>query len=410
MLTAALGTAATALAQEEPTTPENDVAVLRMARDALASAADFEGARGPAEEIIAALEASAQGPSSDDLLRLARIQTELREFDAAERNYLRAIEMLEADAGETSAALIGPYQALGRNYINARRFPEALVVLEQARDLKRRDAGLFNVEQAAIIDELTAANLGLGNTVAARELQVERLDNAVRQFGAGDPRVVPYHDHFGDYLTESRLRASAREQYAQALAIQEAHFGTTDARLLATLRKLVATDLLLGRDAVERARLVEVLEQNPDADAVDRALSLAVLGDCASVAADLPLARQYYLDAFTTAAKKSVADAERLFVTPATIDFVPPLSSVDRGIRSRPYLWGSIVLEFDLSAAGRAANVRSVAADPPGVMDSEYERRIRETHFRPKLTVDGPVPATSIRLTHYFRVYAPKED
>jgi tetratricopeptide (TPR) repeat protein len=381
---------------------------LRAARDALTAAADYSGARTPAEQIVTALDATPEGASSDDLLRLARIQSELSEFDEAERNYLRAIAMLET-AGETSPALIGPYQALGRSYINARRFPEAIAVLDRARDLSRRNAGLFNVEQSALIDDLTAANLGLGNTVAARELQLERLDNAVRQFGASDPRAVPYHDHLGDYLNESRLRVGAREQYAQALVIQESSFGTTDARLLATLRKLARIDLLLGRDAGARDRLAEVLERNPDADAVERALSLAMLGDCASVAEDVALARQYYVDAFA-AAQTSGPDAVGFLSKPEMIDFIAPLSPVDRGTRSRPYFYGSIVLEFDISEAGRAENVRSVSAEPPGLMDSDYVRRIRETHFRPKLAAGGPVLATNVRFTHYFRVYAAKED
>jgi tetratricopeptide (TPR) repeat protein len=385
-----------------------DVGILRAARDALTAAADYSGARTPAEQVVTTLEATPEGPSSDDLLRLARIQSELREFEDAERNYLRAIAMLET-ADESSPTLIGPYQALARSYINARRFPEAIGVLDHARDLSRRSAGLFNVEQSALLDDLTAANLGLGNTALARDLQVERLDNAVRQFGAGDPRVVPYHDHLGDYLNESRLRGSAREQYAQALAIQEASIGATDARLLATLRKLARIDLLLARDAGARDRLVEVLERNPDADAVERALSLAVLGDCASVANDVALARQYYSDAFA-AAQTSGPDADRLFATPEMIDFIPPLTPVDRGARSRPYFYGSIVLEFDISVDGRAENVQSISAEPPGLMDSDYVRRIRETHFRPKLAAGQPVPATNVRFTHYFRAYAAKED
>jgi hypothetical protein len=168
--------------------------------------------------------------------------------------------------------------------------------------------------------------------------------------------------------------------------------------------------LLLGRDPDAKTRLVEVLERNPEAPAVERALSLAALGDCASVAEDAALARQYYVDAFAAAAAQSPADADSLFAAPEMIDFVSPLSPVDRGTRSRPYLYGSIVLEFDLSAEGRAENVRSVAAEPAGIMESDYVRRIRETHFRPRLVAGEPVAAMNVRFTHYFRVYAARED
>ena len=66
------------------------------------------------------------------------------------------------------------------------------------------------------------------------------------------------------------------------------------------------------------------------------------------------------------------------------------------------------IVHFD-GRQGRAVNVRNVTAEPAGYMDSDYVRRIRETHFRPKLLGAAPVPATNVRFTHYFRVYAARE-
>jgi tetratricopeptide (TPR) repeat protein len=398
------------LAQEPEASPAALVDVLRSARDALVTASDFVGARGPAEKVIAALESTADGPAVNDILHLARIQAELEEFDAAETNYLRAIEILVVADGEYSPTLIGPYQALGRTYINARRFPEAITVLEQAQHISQRTAGLFNVEQSGIIDDMTAAQLGAGNTLEARNLQLQRLDNAVRQFGSEDPRIIPFHSHLGDYFNESRLRASAREQYEKILAIQYAQFGADDPRVLPTLRRLVEVDLLLGRETETKERLAALIENTADAPALERALALAALGDCAAVEENVELAGQYYLEAYFAMERESRSEADRLFAEPEMINFIPPLSPVDRGARSRPYLWGSIELEFDLSADGRASNVRTVEANPPEVMDAAYARRIRETHFRPKLVAGQPVPAANVRFTHYFRLYAAKED
>ena len=407
----AAGAWAAATAQE-PTLPADDadVSVLRSARDALVDAADFSAARDPAERVVEFEDEHAAGAAANDVLHLARIQAELQEFDAAETNYLRAIAMLETEGGEYSPALIAPYQALGRTYINSRRFGEAIAVLEQAQHISQRNTGLFNVEQSELIDDMTVAQLGLGNTIEARSLQLQRLDNAVRRFGADDPRVIPYHSHLGDYYDRSRLRASAREQYATVLEIQEAEFGGEDPRLLSTLRKLVQIDLLLGRGEEAKLRLAEFLERDTPAAPVERALSLAVLGDWAIVQEDIALAREYYQQAFLALARDDRAEAERFFAAPEMIDFVPPLSPVDRGTRSRPYTWGSIVLEFDLSADGRASDVLTVEANPPQIMDSAYNRRIRETHFRPRLVGGEPVPTADVRFTHYFRFYVREDE
>ena len=383
------------------------VAVLRQARDALLTAGDYVAAHEPAQGVVTLLDEAELGPETDDLLHLASIQAQLEEFEAAEGNYLRALEMLESAGGEYSPALIGPYQALGRTYINGRRFSEAITVLEQARHISQRSTGLFNTEQSEIIDDITMAHLGTGNTAEARNLQLQRLDNAVRRFGADDPRVASYHSHLGDYFDSSRLRLSAREQYAKALALQEQALGSTDPELLPPLRNLVKIDMLLGDGPEARDRLAVLIEGNPEIAPLERARSLAILGDWALVQGDTEFASEYYRQAYASAPEEELDD---LFGEPVMIDFVPPLSSVDRGTRSRPYAWGSIAVEFDVSAEGRAFDVVVVAADPPEIMDAAYTRRIRETHFRPRLDAGNPEAIERVRFTHYFRYYVVDEN
>jgi hypothetical protein len=93
------------------------------------------------------------------------------------------------------------------------------------------------------------------------------------------------------------------------------------------------------------------------------------------------------------------------------IDFVPPLSSVDRNERSRPYVWTEIVLEFDVSADGLPSDVRVVTRDKATTsLQSRYSRRIRETHFRPRIVDGTPVATTNVRSTHYVRRYLEKDE
>ena len=203
-------------------------------------------------------------------------------------NLIEAIDIVETAEGEYSVTLVEYYRGLGRTYIKAGQYQQAIVSLEQAQHISQRNLGLFNVEQAPLLDDITTAYLGLGNTTEAQKMQVERLDNAVRRFGAGDPRVIPYRYTLGEYYERSRLPDSAREQYEEVLKSQESRLGDGDAELLAPLRELVALDLLVaqGADPAQRDRLAALLEQNQNADSVERGLSFALLGDWATVTGD----------------------------------------------------------------------------------------------------------------------------
>jgi tetratricopeptide (TPR) repeat protein len=389
------------------------LASLRRARDAFADARDFSAALPPAQNVVDAQSQQREPMYAADLAALALIQGELRETDDALTNFVDAIGIVEAAEGTYSPVLIEYYRGLGRTYIKAARYQEAIVALEQAQHISQRNLGLFNVEQAPLLDDITTAYLGLGNTTEARNMQVERLDNAIRRFGASDPRVIPYRYTLAKYYEQSRLPESAREQYEEVLKSQETRLGGGDAGLLSPLRELVALDLLVTQHQYteRRDRLAEVLEQNPDASPIERGLSLALLGDWATVANDVPAAQSYYEQAWNALASQPEIDVAAYFAKPAMLDFIAPLSSVDRNERSRPYVWAEIVLEFDVTAEGRPNDVRVVTRDPAtAAMQTRYTRRIRETTFRPRLVDGKPVATTNVRSTHYVRRYVNKDE
>ena len=282
-----------------------------------------------------------------------------------------------------------------------------------SQHISQRNLGLFNVEQAPLLDDLTTAYLGLGKTVEARDTQIERLDNAIRRFGTADPRVIPYRYTLARYYEQSRLPESAREQYEEVLKAEESRLGVDDAGLLAPLRELAAIDLLVaqGVDPAQRDRLATLLEQNEGASPLERGLSFALLGDWATVTGDATAARDYYQQAWRTLQTNPEVDVAAFFRKPMMVDFIPPLSPVDRAERTRPYTWAEIVLEFDVSAEGLPSEVRVVTRDPQTTaLQSRYSRRLRETHFRPRLVDGEPVATTNVRSTHYVRRYVDKDE
>jgi tetratricopeptide (TPR) repeat protein len=391
----------------------SELDALRRARDTLMRIRDFNAALNPAQAAVAAQPQQRDAAYALDLAALASIQAELNEIDAAEAKFLEAIDLITAAEGEYSVALMEVYRGLGRAYIRSARYPEAITTLEAAQHISQRNLGLFNVEQSPLIDDITTAYLGLGDTTEARRLQLARLDNAVRRFGADDARVIPYRYTLASYYERSRLPVSAREQYEEVLKSQEATLGSGAAALLAPLRQLVRIDLLLaqGEAPERRDQLLALLEQNPDADPLERGLSQALLGDWATATDDPLTARSYYQQAWNTLQERDDVDVPAYFAKPTMLDFVAPLSAVDRGDRRDPYAWGQVVLEFDVTAAGLPADVRIIGnGTPPGPLQTRYARRLRETHFRPRLVAGEPVATSNVRSTHFFRYYVDEDD
>lgn len=385
----------------------------RARRDAYLRAREFPAALEPAEAIVAAQREQREPEYPADLAALGLINAELRDIDDAVNHLIEAIDIVEDAEGEYSVALVEYYRGLGRVYIKSGQYQQAIVTLEQGQHISQRNLGLFNVEQSPLLDDLTTAYLGLGNTLEAKDTQVERLNNAIRRYGAGDPRVIPYRYTLGKYYEQSRLPESAGEQYEEVLKAQEERLGAADPGLLAPLRELVAIDMLVaqGADPARRDRLAALVEQNPDAPPVERGLSLAALGDWATVTGDAAAAGNYYRQAWSALRAAPEVDVAGYFSKPAMLDFVPPLSPVDRNERSRPYTWTEIALEFDVTADGLPAGVRVVTRDPTMTsLLSRYSRRLRETHFRPRLVDGEPVATTNVRSTHFVRRYVSKNE
>ena len=65
-----------------------------------------------------------------------------------------------------------------------------------------------------------------------------------------------------------------------------------------------------------------MLEQNPDAPPVERGLSLALLGDWATVTGDAAAARDYYAQAWSALRADPEVDVAAYFRKPTMIDFV----------------------------------------------------------------------------------------
>ena len=305
--------------------------------------------------------------------------------------------------------MIDAYRGLAEVLARRGDYPEAVTTLEQARHISNRNFGLFNLDQLEILDELSAVYESAGDTRQAQETQREILGVAERHFGADDAGVAPYHMRLAEYYELARMRGLARDQYEQALEILTDDPHTQPADTLRPLRELVRIDTLLGEPSNARRRLTDALASTGNAPPLERAASLAVLGDAQLAAGATAEAFALYAEAY--AALPDPAAAAAFFASPQMINFVPPPGPVDWSRRiDREYAWGSITLSFALSAEGRARDIRVVDASPPGLMDARYVQRLGEAAFRPRIVGGLPTPTARLRYFHEFRYFLPETD
>jgi len=376
---------------------------------ALASSLPSVALRSQPQEPTGASVAAATPLDAEQLVERGELRLQLDDLDAAEADFSDAIALITAADGEFAAGLIGAYRGLAQVLAARGDFPEAVTALEAARHISHRNFGLFNIEQAEILDALSSVYEQAGDTREAQQQQQEILEIAQRHFGADATDVVPYHFKLARYYELERMRGLARDQYARALEIIRSDPRSTPGDELPALTELVRIATLTGESSRARRDLGALLQTDVTAAAAVKAEAYAILGDDELVNGRIDAAADFYAQAH--AAFTNASDADAYFRAPRLINFVPPPSPVDWGRRrGGDYAWGAITVAFGLTATGKAQHIAIVVADPPGLMDALYARRLAEAVFRPRVEGGRMVATNRLRFSHEFRYFLPDEE
>jgi len=63
---------------------------------------------------------------------------------------------------------------------------------------------------------------------------------------------------------------------------------------------------------------------------------------------------------------------------------------------------GYVKAAFDITATGRATDVKILDSNPPQMMDSLVEKSIKATRYRPRIVDGKPVLTKGVVYTHVF--------
>jgi tetratricopeptide (TPR) repeat protein len=374
-------------------------------------AGDLDGAAALGERLIE-LTVAEFGDVSTELAEawrlLAEVDRRIGNHTAAETAILRAIDIYADLNGPLSPVLIDPFLDLGENYDEAGDYTSAISAYGEARTIGRRNFGLLNSDQIAIIDDMTAAAERLGDLEIAQGLQLEALTLIERTSEEFSPEAIDARYKYADWLRSNRMHEEARTHYFDILRAINRYYDDDPMMRIRAYRERAESyreerfDDSAGLSGLRES--IELLEAMPDPPLLLLAevyLEVADWNVQFSSGAGF-IASEDYLKAWELLGSIDNGDQLRR-------EWFEELTVVQMGAVSRRGLSddpdapkGSIEIHFTVDRAGRAREIEIVSANPSGFKESDFVRQYRGGRFRPRVEDGRLVDYRRARLIEFF--------
>lgn len=363
-------------------------------------------------------------------------ETEQRSVD----HYQQSVEQLEAQYGPYHEALSQELTSLGQHYRQQGQLDESRDILQRAMHVSRINSGLYNLQQAAILEQLVNTNSARQDWKSVDANQHYLFWLHQRNFQADDPRMLPvlnklgrwhlnaYDNHTHKGKVEHLLRAHS--YYKQAIDIVSKEHGELAPQLLEHLQGYTATNYFLASHQViihqetedlggaratnitneEKRRLLQYIQNSyrNGKNSIDQTIRIQNSNDRSSiqdkVTAELAMADWNLLfgrwhTALTlykniyTSLNQTLPDklsADDFFASPVPL---PQLPALEDTTADKPSSHSYILVAFDVSPRGSARNIEFVEEFP----ESDTQNRIRvrralkTSKFRPRMQQGEPV-------------------
>jgi tetratricopeptide (TPR) repeat protein len=359
------------------------------------------------------------------LTNLGTVHYRLKDYPAAEHDYQRGVEILEASAASTDRQFLRPLHGLGAAHFAEGEFVDASVNLKRAIDLSRNLDGLFNVEQLEILDPLIASYIQLDLTADAEKEQQYALRVAESAYGKTDVRMLKPLDRYGRWLEQLGRYTTARLLYARALTIAEQSGGRGS---------MLGVDPLLGIARSYRLEFVNGSEEpsatpdpfgqqdvapmplegqrlNPDGEralrlalnAIDkgtpvdhkkRGETLTELGDWYASAGAFTKGVEVYREAWK---ELNAAHSTALLDVPRMLAYRPPASSARRSrLDSDESEERYVEVRYTVTKEGRTDHVETVSSDAAESSQKAVISAMKKARYAPRIADGEPVDTPEV--------------
>ncbi|WKD49208.1 energy transducer TonB [Microbulbifer spongiae] len=370
---------------------------------------------------------------------LKKKQRQLRPSEAVQ-NYRERIEELEAQHGAYGAGIDEQLLGLATALQKAGAHREAAGEFRRAMLVNRVNEGLFSLNQIPMIERLIESQIAMNQWDEANDNQQYLYWLYEKNYGEKDPRMLPAIDNLsrwhlqafkeekGDTVVEHLI--SATKLYTLAVDIISKNFGSADLRLVDALRGLTATNYYLatykgepqapviintsfrhigpgvhqntkldqyrakgfntGKKAI--TRIVDVYQKNPQSPPAASAKAKVELGDWYMMFNKWHSARKTYGEAYQALWDNGASNDEirAIFGRPVALPALPILDSESKALAN-----AHITVTYDVTAFGKARNIKILRAYPPGKLHtgSKVRNILKRAKFRPRFE-DGEAVET----------------
>ncbi len=420
---------ANAQAQLGPPVPDeiSNQEQLRLAREKYDQAIEGELYNEAADATKLYIGALLRDPEHDPLEwgralnRLGHAQRRAGEVDASIENYLLSIDVIQQESDRLNEELIEPLHGLGNSLSDIGEFRAAVDVYKRLQHVQQVNHGLYTLDQAEAINELSEIHLRMGENDRANALQQAYVSIYAQNYPGKDLRQLPALYSRADMYYKTSRMIDAQTSYRRIISMIEHSDTSQSLHLLPAIYRF--SDLLQnnkivdGDDGAYKARrflrrAVYIAENHEDASNLDRADAHIAMGDHYRLhTADRRLAMRSYVSAIQQlSADDSLREAlEARFGKPTHINDQPANTTAAMrqltmmSLTGGADLQGKLLVRYDVAADGRSYNVELLENDPTGYWDSIIVDHVGRFIFRPAF-VDGE--AVEIRDLTYEIQYS----
>ncbi len=398
---ALIGVSSFVYAQDQPQSAEPNVAT--SCKHELVTE-NFKKAVEVASVLLTRLATDSQARRFELLVCRGSASSRLGDSEAGEKDLREALRIASKIMDPFDESLVEPLTELGRLRLAQEDGDEAELFLLRAKDITHRTAGIYNVEQDEVLDDLTSAYMLQSRTQQADRQQELRL-RAARETYGNTPKIIEALHNYASWNASLKRFPKVRVALEEAVEILEENYGVNDPRLIDTLKlrselyrqhPTISTPKA-GEEAMQR--VVDIYSAQEYVDQVDLLKARTDLGDWYLLGMDETHRKgiRYY--------KKSVKQAIEDNVDPKLIDKFygdPELVffySVQRTMygdtdSDEPVVSGKIRVRYTVGTNGKTRNIRFIedTVNNPTVTDDIYGR-VQSALFRPRF-VNGKAVKT----------------
>lgn len=369
--------------------------------------------------------------SAKALTNLAIAQHHNKEYEAAERNYLASIDIIEQTSDRLNSALINPLKGLGATQLAIGRPDMARATLQRAIHVSHVNDGPHNSDQVDVLESIAEIYMALGEHKQAVDMQERVFSIQARNIDPTSLEIIPALKNQADWQHRLQLYDRERVSWRRIIGVIERHHGKSDLRLIPPLTSLGKSYLFItpveydmqpevsvasGETYLRRAD--RIAAENPEATWEIREQTMLALGDYYLLSARSNRGSRVYGQLWEFLSEDEERHGNRrdhLEKLNLLQNIYPPKyyrsERVDEEFPDEDeFETGSVSYGFIVNSQGRASNIQHLETRPPEFTDMQerVRRNLRHLVYRPRLE-DGDVVATpDVVYTHEF-YYRPED-